>query len=332
MSDKKTYHPTLTVETYAELSRTAKAFAKSASNNGQDIRYKVLVYGRGGTGKSFLFTSVLEQQGRYLIGDDPLDVADEPDEVALARQETSDTGYHVFGSATSVICLYTSLYQAPDAPVIFDDCDTLLKNSEMRAKVKEITDSRNPAVVRYDRKSVPVKAFTTSCPVVVLSNEAPGDNVHISAIVDRFNELIEFNPTPKEVLSYAKKNKVAKPTTIDLIGSLPIVPSLRMLKNYEADLLLYGHDEAVDRLLRRHAEPVAGNGHVVRKIHPQAVKAMNVMEKFDRRDWLVEFGKLIGKPIKPPVKQHPNYSAVQRAWARVRSDAEKMLKAKRASS
>lgn len=314
-SDNQTIdYPVRRVTTYKDMLTVATVFAKAARDKSN--RFIALVYGRGGVGKTSLFLDGLDAIGLERI------TLDEDDQVT--------NGYHYFGSDISCFDMYTTLLVARNAPIVFDDTDSLLSQRDLRAKIKQICDTRTPTIVSYNKASVSTKSFATRSPVVVLLNDAPHDNPHVSAILDRFNEIIFFDPDKSEVLAYAAKKKIAKPKTIKLIRTIPIMPSLRTLVVFETNCNHYGIDVAIDLLLEAHSDKSGQESIAVKKIRPNAVEAMRVMESFKPEMWIKEFGKRIGKPIgSGKARKAENYAAVQREWSRVRDDAKSLLKAKR---
>jgi hypothetical protein len=305
------------ITTYAQMTEVANAFSKSATTKN---RFIALVYGRGGVGKTSIFTEALHSLGRNRI---TLDEAE--------ASNVLEFGYHYFGSDISCFDMYSTLLIARDAPIIFDDCDSLLQQKDLRAKVKQICDTRSPTIVTYNKASVKLKSFATRSPVVVLLNESPKENPHVSAILDRFNEIVHFDPSKSEILAYAKKKRIAEKKTIDLIRDLSIIPSLRTLVVFELNCNHYGQSKAIDRLMESHADKTQRKEVEAKKIHPNAIVAMSVMETEDKKLWMREFGKRIGKPIPGNglARDAKNYAAVQQAWNRVRKDATDLLRAKR---
>lgn len=177
-----------------------------------------------------------------------------------------------------------------------------------------------------------VRSFETRSPVVVLLNEAPGSNAHVAAILDRFHDRIDFDPDKAETLAYARSKEIVGVQTLELFASLPIIPSLRTMVTFEANCRHYGNDAAIRRLLESYAHKTTTSVAVVKRIHPHAIVAMEIMETMPKKKWIVEFGKQIGKPIvmknNGKKRDAENYAAVQRAFNRVQKDAKSMLEAK----
>lgn len=103
--------------------------------------------------------------------------------------------------------VYLKLAEHVDQPVVLDDIDTLLADSDVTGLLKMLLETRNPKVIQWttgktlsDTANVPTEIRTHSR-TMILANELKLVSKNFGAVLDR-STIIWFNPSPAEIHKY----------------------------------------------------------------------------------------------------------------------------------
>lgn len=184
-----------TIKTYERFHRHFAAFFD------REI-HCLLALGRGGIGKSHAYKTGL--------GNRP---------------------YHLFGGRQSPLQVYTTLYDAPNLPVVLDDISALLRDDNFRDMLKALCETGR-RVVRWGTTTPKLEgraqSFICTSPVLIILNKMPARDPDLEAILDRV-DAIRFEPTKAEVINRMREIFPENEDLIDLLAELPTMPSLRTL-------------------------------------------------------------------------------------------------------
>jgi len=168
----------LEIHSYKELQKYIKAFGEKKLNS-------LIVISRGGLGKTHL---ALEN----VVRKDPL---------FLSGHLTSLEFYKR---------LYRKNAQEEDFLLVLDDLDAFLSNAINVSLLKQVSDTKENKLVKYNTTSPRLDkdeaSFTTRCKTLVLMNQNPRNstNNNIQALLDR-SHVIRFTPTNQEILNKIKE-------------------------------------------------------------------------------------------------------------------------------
>ena len=157
--------------------KTYKLLGEFVQNMNKREINLLIIESRGGLGKSFSVSSVL---------DNPL----------------------IFKGHATPLQVYMTLYKNPYRLVVFDDVDAYLNNKSAVAILKQMTDTQEVKTlyystsVKYDGQPVP-PCFTTTCRVVLLCNQLKQKDSNLKAVLTR-GFHIKFKPSPLEVFNQLK--------------------------------------------------------------------------------------------------------------------------------
>ena len=162
------------ITTYQELSEFVAAFGRWVFN-------MLVICSRGGLGKS-------EEVRRALNGN-----------------EVSYIGGHV-----TPLKLYEILHDGRDRPVVFDEIDELITNTQHVGLLKQLCETRNLKRIMWtstDPKAAKIDGgrgyFETRSHVLMLCNSFTVLNVNVGALKTRAT-LIHFTPSSREILAKIK--------------------------------------------------------------------------------------------------------------------------------
>lgn len=167
------------IKTYAELKSYFDMFRK------QDIDL-LIVLSRGGLGKTSTLKSMMK-----------------------------DDEYVYINTHSTPLRTYQMLYEKQDGCVVFDDIDSILKNSIFVSMLKALADTSEVKELHYNTTSkllgeVP-ETFRTTSNVCILINEFSAKNPVLAPLLDR-GMFVEFAPSKDEVMTRIKE--VAKSQSI----------------------------------------------------------------------------------------------------------------------
>ena len=171
----------------------------------------LLIYGRGGTGKTYTITNTLH---------DPL----------------------VNSGHVTPLELYCKLHDNPTKMVVFDDVDQLFNNKTMVALLKQVTQGGDDKPIRYGGRVKPgyEPEFKSNNKIIMVFNSNPllSDNPDIKAIATRAIP-IDFSPTNKEVIAVIKKACSTKVVTNFFVKHQNHFPSLDLRLVSQAEKLYH---------------------------------------------------------------------------------------------
>lgn len=162
----------------------------------------LIIFGRGGTGKSHSFKDAL-----------------------------ANTPHHLFSARKTPVQVYIELHDAPELPVVFDDVSALLRDPNFLDMLKNLLET-GPRTIRWGTSTRLLEgrpnAFVFSGRVLIVLNCKPDDHADVRAVLDRC-DVIEFDPTKQEVISRMRQIFPEDGELIDMLAELPALPSLRTL-------------------------------------------------------------------------------------------------------
>jgi hypothetical protein len=182
------------IKTYSELYDYFQAYSFGS------ISF-LIIQSRGGVGKSY--------HAQHLINDDST---------------------HTFTGHVTPYSLFKITSQHADKRLIFDDVDTLLQNKTNVALLKQITDTTEPRIVKWQTTRGGENAsesFNSNNQTLVLANQTKWNTADLQALKTRAI-YVEFTPTnqevmsqlsqffsDKEILSFIRNKLDAKPFTLN---------------------------------------------------------------------------------------------------------------------
>ena len=143
-------------------------------------------------------------------------------------------------SELSAVRMYKErLFLYPDANIIFDDVDSMLKKAPLVTMLKGMTEKTKQRFASYDTAYLPddfPRQIEVTGNILVCLNWHQGSksklNENVVALFDRF-DVIEFAPTREEMLARMRvfaKNKL----NVEVFAQMPFeYLSLRTFKNFE---------------------------------------------------------------------------------------------------
>ena len=162
------------IATYGELRDFLTAFFRGTLN-------MLVIYSRGGLGKS-------EEARRTLDGN-----------------EVSYIGGHV-----TPLKLYELLHDGRDKPVVFDEIDELITNTQHISLLKQLCETRDQKRVMWtstDPRAAKIDGgrgyFETTSQVLMLCNSFTVVNANVGALKTRAT-LVHFVPSSREILAKIK--------------------------------------------------------------------------------------------------------------------------------
>lgn len=123
-------------------------------------RKSLIGYGMGGVGKTFIATKKLEELGLIEFDEEKVDILYMSDERGKPYQEASmpDYDYIKITGSVSAQALYILLYEHKDKLLIFDDCDSVLRDSTAQNIIKGACDTSGDGTIVY-ASSTPMKDY-----------------------------------------------------------------------------------------------------------------------------------------------------------------------------
>ena len=164
-----TYHGvTMKITTYSDLAEWVGAFDTKALS-------LLIIKGSAGIGKTYTIEQALLQASPV-----------------------------VFKGHATPLSIYKKLSENPDAIVIFDDVDELLKNKTTVALLKQICEAKEQKTVYYSTTMGDFEAtFTSTNKVIMIFNDLRVLGENMRAVMDRA-VYIDFCPDKAEVLRQLK--------------------------------------------------------------------------------------------------------------------------------
>ncbi|HOW73589.1 MAG TPA: hypothetical protein PKY77_23555 [Phycisphaerae bacterium] len=211
--------------------------------------------------------------------------------------------YHQFRGRVSGFDMFLQVQEYPDWPIVFDDVKRLMVDPEAVDIMKQLAETTRERTIRWNTTALEdaQKEFVCTSRILVVLNALPTCNPDIEAILDRF-DTIEFSPTKAEVIG-RMRSFAENQADVDLIATLPVVPSLRTLVKYQdwkrSEL------DPVEELLAECG------------VSDEVVAIMSIMEHFPQRQWIKQYQTVTGK----------NYEAAKRDWTRKRATAAQLVEA-----
>ena len=163
------------IKTYKELEEYVAMFKKQNCD-------LLIIMSKGGLGKTSLLSKTMKNQE-----------------------------YVYINTHSTPLKTYLTLFEKRDCPVVFDDIDSILKNSIMVSMLKSLTNTSAIKELTYHTTSKLIgnapDNFTTTSNVCILLNEFDVQDKALKPLLDR-GFFIEFLPSKEEILK--KIEKVAK--------------------------------------------------------------------------------------------------------------------------
>lgn len=139
--------------------------------------------------------------------------------------------YQLFRAHQSPLEIYLGLYDNPNLPCVLDDVSGLLKNPAGIDLLKCLCETGSKTLrwgTTTERLEGRGKQFVFNASVLIILNRIPHKDEDTLAVMDRC-DTIEFIPTKAEVLDKMRKVFPLDMELIDLLGELPVLPTLRTL-------------------------------------------------------------------------------------------------------
>ena len=151
---------------------------------------------------------------------------------SAVREAMGARPYHLFRARQSALEIYMTLQDAPNQPCVLDDIGTLLKDSNSIDLLKSLCETSKEKVLRWGSTTSKLdgraKSFVCRSQVLIILNKLPSKNEDVMAVGDRC-DCIDFAPTKMEVLERMREIFPEDGELIELLGELPILPTLRTL-------------------------------------------------------------------------------------------------------
>jgi hypothetical protein len=148
----------------------------------------------------------------------------------IYEQRLDKIPHHLFRGRTTAIQIFITLLDQPDCPIVFDDIGELLLDKSCIDLLKSLCDSRGKRRVQWNTTTPLLEGrpreFTTSAPVLLVSNRTLTDNNDdVAAILDRADP-IEFRPVKSEIIQKLK-TYAQEADIVAALEQMPVLPSLR---------------------------------------------------------------------------------------------------------
>lgn len=174
----------------------------------------------------------------------------------LVLQALADVPHAWVECHVTAMAMYRRLYENRDRPVVIDDESSMLKDGPKVSLMNALCQTNPVKTLRWDTSSrlledwgVP-SAFTTTSPVIVITNQLKNLNPQVSAMIDRGQPLL-FEPSPAEIHD-ATANWFTDREVFDYIGDwLRMVPALSMRDYVKAKAMKTAGMDWRDLLLRQ---------------------------------------------------------------------------------
>lgn len=140
--------------------------------------------------------------------------------------------HHLFRARQSALEIYMTLQDAPNLPCVLDDIGTLLRDSNSIDLLKSLCETSKEKVLRWgsttNKLDGRAKSFVCRSHVLIILNKLPSKNDDVMAVADRC-DCIEFAPRKMDVLERMREIFPDDGELIELLGELPVMPTLRTL-------------------------------------------------------------------------------------------------------
>ena len=140
--------------------------------------------------------------------------------------------HHWFSAKQTPLEIYTHICDAPRIPIVFDDVAALLRDKTFLDLLKNLCE-RGTSTLRWGTNTHLLEgrptSFRTTAKVLIFLNSLPKKNEgDLAAVLDRCHHF-SFEPDKAQVIAYMREYFPDDRKLIDLMETLSVRPTLRML-------------------------------------------------------------------------------------------------------